>query len=329
MLVDCDVETGLRWGELTELRPKDIDFNSGILTVSRVVVRLHARTNDDTPRFKVKDYPKDKEWRQVKLAAHLLEKIHTYVSDAGLGRNDLLFPLPEVTGPARRRRPEVLPDPLTLGFTEPNDKGRSYRHGTLTAYQAGRCRCEHCKNAVSAYRAERRANGKDDPRPPRVTATDDDRHMSNDWFRNNIWDRALQQADLGYRITPHGLRHAHASWLLAGGADLQVVKERLGHGSITTTEKYLHTLPTHQDAALAALDNIRTPIPGQPSRIPAPSPASVAQAPEPTPAVPAGAVGAIADPAALLAALGPDVVRQVLTGLLLQQVQPGSTPGES
>lgn len=60
-------------------------------------------------------------------------------------------------------------------------------------------------------------------------------------------------------VTPHGLRHAHASWLLAGGADVQVVKERLGHASITTTEKYLHTLPTADDAALAALDRIRAP----------------------------------------------------------------------
>ncbi|HEY7007629.1 MAG TPA: tyrosine-type recombinase/integrase, partial [Jatrophihabitantaceae bacterium] len=42
----------------------------------------------------------------------------------------------------------------------------------------------------------------------------------------------------------HDLRHAHASWLLAGGADIQTVKERLGHGSLRTTEKYLHTLPT-------------------------------------------------------------------------------------
>jgi len=39
----------------------------------------------------------------------------------------------------------------------------------------------------------------------------------------------------------HDLRHAHASWLLAGGADLQMVKDRLGHGSISTTEKYTIT----------------------------------------------------------------------------------------
>ena len=55
----------------------------------------------------------------------------------------------------------------------------------------------------------------------------------------------------------HGLRHAHASWLLAGGADLQVVKERLGHASIATTEKCLHTLPDADSTAIDALMTIR------------------------------------------------------------------------
>jgi site-specific recombinase XerD len=45
--------------------------------------------------------------------------------------------------------------------------------------------------------------------------------------------------------------------LLAGGADLQVVKERLVHVSIATTEKYLHTLPEADETALAALNRIR------------------------------------------------------------------------
>ena len=47
------------------------------------------------------------------------------------------------------------------------------------------------------------------------------------------------------------------SWLLAGGADLQAVKERLGHASIATTEKYLHTLPDSDDATLDAFTRIR------------------------------------------------------------------------
>ena len=58
-------------------------------------------------------------------------------------------------------------------------------------------------------------------------------------------------------VRPHDLRHAHASWLLAGGADLQAVKERLGHASIATTEKYLHTLPDADDSTLDAFTKVR------------------------------------------------------------------------
>jgi site-specific recombinase XerD len=79
-----------------------------------------------------------------------------------------------------------------------------------------------------------------------------------DWFRIQIWHRALKAAGLD-KVRIHDLRHAHASWLLAGGADLQVVKERLGHASISTTEKYLHSLPTVDETALDALSRIRSP----------------------------------------------------------------------
>jgi site-specific recombinase XerD len=47
--------------------------------------------------------------------------------------------------------------------------------------------------------------------------------------------------------------------LVAGDADLHVVKERLGHASIATTERYLHTLPTADETALSALDRARRP----------------------------------------------------------------------
>jgi integrase len=256
LLVETDIETGLRWGELTELRPRDIDFSTNAILVSRVVIHLKSAEHSG-PRFKVKEYPKDGEWRRVVIAQHLADKLRAHITHRELGADDLLFPLPRPTAPARRGRPAELPDPSTVRFTDPNEKGLTYRHGTLTAYQAGKCRCQSCRDAIADYRARRRATGKDSPRRPRVPHTDADRHMSNDWFRHNVWNPALTAADLGFRVTPHGLRHAHASWLLAGGADLQVVKERLGHGSITTTEKYLHTLPDAGQAALAALDKIR------------------------------------------------------------------------
>jgi site-specific recombinase XerD len=67
----------------------------------------------------------------------------------------------------------------------------------------------------------------------------------------------VKRAGIAFRVRPHDLRHAHASWLLAGGADLQMVKDRLGHGSISTTEKYLHTLPEADDEAVDAFSRVR------------------------------------------------------------------------
>jgi hypothetical protein len=103
--------------------------------------------------------------------------------------------------------------------------GRRYRHGTLTGYSLGKCHCEHRKAAYAHYRPARRLEGKDDPRRGRPLDTDG--HIPRGWFRKRVWKPALSTAGIDRRVRIHDLRHAPASWLLSGGADLQVVKERL------------------------------------------------------------------------------------------------------
>ena len=255
LLAETDIESGLRWGELTELRVGDLNFGTRILTVSRVAVEVAARFHPEGGRFVIKNYPKDGEHRRLMLSVQIVAKIKAHAEASGLQPGDLLFAIRD-RAEARPPRLRVLPDPDTLGFTDPNASGRQYRRGTLSGYAAGKCRCRHCKDAYAIYRARRRAAGKDEPRPPRVLSTDG--HIPRSWFRVQVWKPALTAAGLGdSHVRTNDLRHAHASWLLAGGADLQVVKDRLGHGSITTTEKYLHTLPEADDTALDAFSRIR------------------------------------------------------------------------
>jgi hypothetical protein len=67
---------------------------------------------------------------------------------------------------------------------------------------------------------------------------------------------AVNASDIGFAVRIHDLRHAHASWLLAGGSDLKSMMERMGHTQIQTTQKYLHALPDADQKNLDALDRM-------------------------------------------------------------------------
>ncbi len=58
------------------------------------------------------------------------------------------------------------------------------------------------------------------------------------------------------RVSPHVLRHAFATHLLAGGADLRALQAMLGHADIATTEIYTHV----EASKLVELVNTRHPL---------------------------------------------------------------------
>lgn len=59
---------------------------------------------------------------------------------------------------------------------------------------------------------------------------------------------AAVRAGLDKKVSPHWLRHAHASHALDHAAPLHLVQATLGHASLSTTGRYLHAKPTESSS---------------------------------------------------------------------------------
>ncbi len=74
-------------------------------------------------------------------------------------------------------------------------------------------------------------------------------HLTRERFAQMLKQLAVEAGMSASQISPHVLRHAFATHLLANGADLRSVQKLLGHADISTTQIYTHVL----DARLKAL----------------------------------------------------------------------------
>ena len=236
------VGSGLRFGEATELRVKDFNFQSKEVYVRRSVSDVGKELNNGE-RFLVVPATKNGHKRTVTLSASLVAEIKAFVIAKALSKDDLLFPRTIIltTGKLEPSRGEMSRRPFAKD-------GKLFQHGTLYAYTHGRCRCEACRESVRKHRQKTK------PYQKQQRFIDHTSHLPRDVWRTT-WNKAIAKSGIGWSPRTHDLRHSNATQLLKSGVDVHEVKERLGHQSIKTTERYLHRLRHNQSKASESVND--------------------------------------------------------------------------
>jgi integrase len=271
LFIWVDVNSGLRIGELTELRVFDVhsvdedlpeedcpEEEMIYLHVQRSVQDVGPEYGDDGGRFKIST-TKNGEDRKVSLDPVTTKLVLDHIEEHRLSGDDLVFPLRLFEAELVAVPDSLTPIPDDLGRTDPDEHGRTYKHGTTTGYGPGRCRCPWCRRAMAEYRAGRRALGLDrKPRKETKRGTNKSGHLPRDTWRNMFWKPAVGAAKIGRTARFHDLRHTHATWLARRGVDVIELQERMGHKRLSTTQIYISKNQKPRTGAAHLMNTIMT-----------------------------------------------------------------------
>lgn len=238
------VASGARFGEATEIRTKDFNPHTKEVFLQRRVSELGKKHNNGE-RFLVVDATKSGYKRVVVLPEALIQEIQAYVRLNRIGKEDLVFEKSKVI-PKDKLKDSRGAEKSSRPFVK---DGKLFQHGTLRAYASGFCRCDKCKAIVREYRKSQRAKSYQKGH----VSIDKPSHLPRDTWRI-IWNKAIAKSGMDWIPRTHDLRHANATQLLKNGVDVHEVKERLGHQSIKTTERYLHRV-RHQKSRASEVVN--------------------------------------------------------------------------
>lgn len=121
-------------------------------------------------------------------------------------------------------------------------KNKSSRHAFMT---------EHIKDVLK-FRVQQKESG-DLVFLPRIHAKSQISRVSGFFQRtaDSLFNKAI--TDRRERAVFHSLRHTFGSWLAIQGTPLQVIKELLGHKTLSMTERYAHLIPDVKKEATRAL----------------------------------------------------------------------------
>lgn len=97
--------------------------------------------------------------------------------------------------------------------------------------------------------------------------------------------RAAREAGITKRVSPHVLRHSHATALLEAGVDLLTISRLLGHRSFSTTLIYLHVRRPHMESVQSPLDLLPLDQCPRFGDWPAPPTGATTESPPPKPTV--------------------------------------------